>query len=61
MFAFGGATDPLEVVVATAWAWADGQSVCDWPCPTTEGQYCLDCHCTAYMAAAEARRRMGVA
>jgi hypothetical protein len=57
MFAFGGDTDPFEVVVAVAWAWADGMSLCDWDCPTRSGSYCLDCHVTAFMAAKEAVRR----
>jgi hypothetical protein len=57
MFAFGSDTDPYEIVVGVAWAWADGRSVCNWPCPSTEGSYCLDCHITAYSAAQEALRR----
>lgn len=60
MFAFDARTDPYEVMVEYAWAWAepDRQSVCGMlPCPTHAGSYCVDCHCTAYNAVSAVRKR----
>jgi hypothetical protein len=61
MFSWYGGTDPLNVVVELAWAWAkpDQQKICDMPgCPTEDGGYCLDCHGVAYSAQEGARRRL---
>lgn len=57
-FAFDPRTDPLSVLVELAWAYAEGQGLCDWSCPGHEARYCLDCHATADRARYEAQQRM---
>ena len=58
-FAFGFRTDPYDVLALVAWAYHDGKPVCQpwpgWGCPSTGGQYCLDCHVTGSEALENAR------
>jgi len=58
MFAFCPRTDPLDVLIELSWTHPEGVSSCGRACPTTEGSYCLDCHCIAANARDEAQRRM---
>ena len=60
MFAFTPATDPLEVLVELAWAWRDGQIVCDLAGETHPDTYCVECHSIAWAALTEAKRSEGL-